>query len=221
MGDIVYMDLETTGLEPDRHDIWEIGLVWPDGSEELYHLWPDLETADRNALRISGFYRRTRGIAGVDVDEPVCNNANRTGPNGGGLFDAPPRWSDPIELAADLAPRLDDVNIHGMLPSFDAQFLDPFLRANGQAGAWHYHVVDLEPMIVGWLHGRRDAMQEMYGVDAVRRVEAEPPYRSDDLSIQLGVEPPTGRDRHTAFGDARWCRRVHAAITGVEVPALA
>jgi oligoribonuclease (3'-5' exoribonuclease) len=28
---VCFVDCETTGLDPDRHEIWEVGLITPDG----------------------------------------------------------------------------------------------------------------------------------------------------------------------------------------------
>ncbi|WP_267595513.1 hypothetical protein [Carbonactinospora thermoautotrophica] len=41
---LVFIDVETTGLEPDRHGVWEIGAIvrTEDGDHEyLWEVWPD------------------------------------------------------------------------------------------------------------------------------------------------------------------------------------
>lgn len=60
--DIAFVDLETTGLDPERHDIIEVGVVRVDGrtleviSELELRVVPErFETAETTALEISGF----------------------------------------------------------------------------------------------------------------------------------------------------------------------
>lgn len=40
------------------------------------------------------------------------------------------------------------------------------------------------------------------------------PWRSDELSRLIGVEPPGEAERHTALGDARWAARAWDAVMG-------
>lgn len=47
----------------------------------------------------------------------------------------------------------------------------------------------------------------------VRRREPDRrPWKSEDLSRRVGVEPPGEDERHTALGDARWAERIYNAI---------
>lgn len=80
------------------------------------------------------------------------------------------------------------------MPSFDDAFLKRFMLANGQArSTWHYHLIDVETLIAGKLGIR-------------------PPWKSDELSKAIGVEPPNDDERHTAIGDARWVKRMYEAV---------
>ncbi len=68
MTNIAAVDTETTGLDPSRHDVWEIAIIRPDlplGSttgpydlkrSTLIHTPPDLSKADPTSLRINRFY---------------------------------------------------------------------------------------------------------------------------------------------------------------------
>ena len=62
---IVFVDIETTGLDPHRHDVWEIAAIVRDpGQLDVEHCWmirPDLVASDPAALRISRYYQRTAG----------------------------------------------------------------------------------------------------------------------------------------------------------------
>jgi len=97
-------------------------------------------------------------------------------------------------VAERLARILDGAHLVGAVPSFDAAFLEPFLRRHGQAACWHYHLVDVEAMAAG-------------------NAQAEPPWNSEDLSRWVGVEPDQF-DRHTALGDARWAKAIYDAVLG-------
>lgn len=89
--------------------------------------------------------------------------------------------------------------------------LDPMLRRHGLIPAWSYHVVDVSAMALGWLNGR-GAAAEHGATDP--RLPVTPPWKSDDLSLMCGVEPPGEDDRHTALGDARWALRWYDKLTG-------
>lgn len=167
---LAFVDLETTGLDPKRHEIWEIALLV--GEEELHWYLPvDLTRADADALRISGFYERHPAV------------------RGGG------EWTPPgVEETATVIARVTaGAHLAGVNPAFDATFLGAFIRQNGQVPTWHYHLVDVLPLIAG--HFR-----------------LAPPWDSKDLSAVLRVEPPDGEERHTALGDARWARRMYEAV---------
>jgi hypothetical protein len=91
----------------------------------------------------------------------------------------------------------------GAVVSFDEERLRKLLRANGACPEWHYHLIDVEALAVGWIAG---ADQE-----AARLAL---PWKSDDLSRAIGVEPPSDEERHTALGDARWAKAIYEKIVG-------
>jgi DNA polymerase III epsilon subunit-like protein len=99
-----------------------------------------------------------------------------------------------VESRASAAESVAEITagkyIVGAVPSFDAGMLDPWLRRNGQCLSWHYHLICCEALAAGLLG-------------------QEPPWNSDDLSRNLGVEPT---DRHTALGDARWAKAMYEAV---------
>jgi hypothetical protein len=216
----VYLDVETTGLDPFVNEVWEVGFIEHSKDmgwlHRLYRVYPDLTTASPDALRISGFYDRTHDMRDpVNDDYAVGKNAYNlvdgfTGepearvPLGGFL------WSDPKALAALLAKTLIDRHVVGAVPWFDAalhgSFLSEFLRKNGQRLARHYHLIDVEAMAVGYLAGLRAG--RVMDVPKPRL-----PWDSDALSLALGVDPDQF-DRHSALGDARWAKALDDRITG-------
>lgn len=216
MTKICFLDLETTGLDPDRHEIWEIGLIlrvtadledgrtgWTD-AEYLWRIQPMLPTADPTGLRIGRFYERTAGMVGYRETE--CANLADRDPSEVCL-----PWSDPVALAGHLARMLDGAHIVGAVPSFDAAFLSRWLPAHGQAFTAHYHLIDVEAMAVGWLEGQAAAGRAEVDESITSGITL--PWNSNDLSKALGVDPDL-YERHTALGDARWVRDQYDAITG-------
>jgi len=204
---LCFLDLETTGLEPERHQIYEIGLVVRDpvsSDKDLEWTWwlpVDLGRADPNALKVGRFFERRP-------------NQSRT-------------WTGALQWAPDEAGKveevaLDDVassvmeltagaHLVGAVPSFDAAFLAYFLRDHRCCPAWHYHLVDVEALAAGWLAGMErftEGEPAELGIDYAR-----PPWSSNDLSRAVSVEP-SDFDRHTALGDARWARAIYDAVLG-------
>ena len=90
------------------------------------------------------------------------------------------------DVARNVARLLYGQHIVGAVPSFDASFLRQCMLTNGEAPTtWRYHLIDVEVLIAGKL-----------GIHA--------PWKSDELSRALGMQPPNDEDRHTAIGDTRW-----------------
>jgi hypothetical protein len=98
------------------------------------------------------------------------------------------------ETLADIESLTRGAHLVGAVPNFDADVIGTRMRANGICPSWHYHLQDFETLIVGYLCGRGDDPPSL-------------PWKSDELSQLVDVEPPTD-DRHSAIGDARWAVRV-------------
>lgn len=186
----VFADLETTGVSVDRHHLWEIGLIVRDDAGDREYCWqvrPDLSTADPMALKIGGYYRRSAvtqnspGVAWTIVSpdlpyDPTPGEVRRQRTVDG--------------LAADVARLLDGAVLAAANVAFDAAFLDKFLRANGHASAWDYHLLEIESYAAG-------------------AIGMAPPWKLDKLAAELGVTLP--EERHTALADARLARDVYDA----------
>ena len=192
-----FIDTETTGLHPDLHAPWEIAVIRrePDGveSETVIQISGlDMARADPMALQIGGYYerhpmalagRRLRGLAYVRE-----------------------------ETAAGRVEKLArDALFVGVNPAFDAAMLERMLRRNGYAPAWHYHLIDLPALALGWLAGRYSTQNRVAGYWGSDDRAA---LKSDDLSLACGIDPGD-YERHTALGDARWTRDWHDHLLGV------
>lgn len=189
---VIFCDTETTGLDPDRHEIWELALITEEGREYCWQLPVDLARADPTGLRVGRFYERRRAISGLSHVQSL-HRVMYPAREGQEL-----KWDAvglPVAYTAEtVALMLDGCHIVGAVPSFDAAFLTRWLNAHGQAATWHYHLVDVEALAAG-------------------RLGAEPPWNSEDLSRGVGVDPEQF-DRHTALGDARWARAIYEAVLG-------
>lgn len=209
MTPIAFVDTETDGLHPDRK-AWEVAVIRRDdtGAERTLHVMVqiDLATSDPFALRVGDFYGRHplgRWLATMPPDK-----TNR------GLWDLPPQpaasrseheYHEVPYVAAAHAALLvarwtHGAHIVGAVPNFDTEVFDRMLRAAGVAPAHHHHLIDVEALAVGYLRARGEAVSL--------------PWKSDDLSRAVGVEPPSDGYRHTALGDARWAMEIYDRIMG-------
>jgi DNA polymerase III epsilon subunit-like protein len=205
-GQIVCLDTETTGTDPERHEVWEIGAVVRDSvdyaGEWLWQVKPDLAAADPSALRVNRYYQR-HAFHGLMYDATsVCLTS--------------PWWTEEErqksrarrESRQDIAETLAHILAGGVVfaanPAFDLTFLGKFLRRHGQCGVWDYHVGDIGSIAHGYLHGRGGGEPAALSL----------PWKSDRLAAACGVEPAADEDRHTALGDARWVARWYDTITG-------
>lgn len=179
---VAFIDTETTGLDPVKHRIWEIAIILPDGPEAGEHCW------------------QVRVPPGYDVDQWVLDNT---------------RFSqdynrDTAETVTETVLRFTELlngrHLVGAVPSFDEErmrgMLVDFFYPQPIHLPWHYHLIDVEALAVGWLAARGETV--------------ELPWDSDELSRLVGVIPPEGDDRHTALADARWAKAIYDRIVGGE-----
>jgi DNA polymerase III epsilon subunit-like protein len=191
MSKLVFIDTETTSLRHDRR-AWEIGLIvrgvgHPLDAEHHWFIDPadlDLGNADVMSLKIGKFYdRHPHGKGAV------------------GGFDSEAAALKRVESLTRGA------HLVGAVPNFDADVLSARMRANGICPSWHYHLIDVEALMVGYL-----AAKGQWPGPGVNELDALP-WKSDDLAAAVGVLIREG-DRHTALGDARWARDIYDAVTG-------
>jgi DNA polymerase III epsilon subunit-like protein len=201
---IVFVDTETTSLRPDRR-AWDVALIIREpGQEDREHQWfvtaedIDLGNADPFALRIGHFYERHPGGQTADYfvegDEPE-----------GFVM----RQVEILTRGAHLV---------GAVPNFDADVLGTRMRAHGVLPSWHYHLQDVETLAVGYLTALKAFVPESPEIAGLTPGQlatlGDLPWDSEFLSVALGVPVPSGADRHTAIGDARWARDMYDAVMG-------
>jgi len=206
MTPLVFLDTETTGLHPDRQ-VWEVGMIRrdDDGERELqFFVDVDLSNADPFGLSVGRFYQRHptgKFVSGGEVSPEVYYESN-------------PRDNGHIvgkhQAAKVVASWTHGAHIVGAVPSFDTISLDALLRKHEHIPAWHYHLIDVENLAIGWLAGQRAGGYEL-------RDEAgdlTPPWDSRKLAAALGLPPQPEEDKHTALGDARWAMALYDRVMG-------
>ena len=198
---LCFLDTETTSLRPDRR-AWDIAIIAREpGRPDVEHYWLiderelDLGNADPMALKIGRFserhpnYRLDRESTGTDTESE---------------YDAL-RLVEAITRGAHLV---------GAVVSFDADVLGTRMRANGICPSWHYHLIDVEALAIGYLSASAAFGQSPSGIKRQEiRDLITPPWKSDDLSAALGITVSED-ERHTALGDARWAMRIYDAVMG-------
>lgn len=193
-GIVAFVDTETTGLHPDLHEIYEVGLILPDGTGHRWWLPVDLAKADPFALEIGKFHERhPHGYSYRTEPEAECRSFIDHG------------LMEPAAFALQFSFLTFRRHIAGAVVSFDAERLARLLRRHGRSPDWHYHIIDVEALAVGYIAGRDGRA----GVDA--HFVTEPPWSSDDLNEALGIKV-SETDRHTALGDCRWAQAIYQKV---------
>lgn len=191
---ICFIDTETTSLRPDRR-AWEVGLIVrePD-APDAEHLWYvddrdlDLGNADLMALKIGRYHDRHPDVLfAANPHHTIANVA---------------RCRSERDVMAEVERLTRGAHLVGAVPSFDAEVLAARMRAHGICPSWHYHLIDVEALAVGYL---ASVPPGPGGADL------ELPWDSDALSAALGVTV-SDDERHTALGDARWARAIWDAV---------
>lgn len=171
---ILFCDTETTGLALSD-DIWEFAAIRreTDGTETEHHLF-------------------------IEHDGHKCQDLPESF-----RVDHQRRWRDDHSVTRRFAAAAinkitgDRPHVVGAVPNFDTERLALLLRAHGYEPNWHYHLIDVENLAVGWLAARGHAVAL--------------PWDSDAISAACGVVVPI-EERHTAMGDARWARALYDAV---------
>ncbi|MBL1108015.1 hypothetical protein JK361_26080 [Streptomyces sp. 5-8] len=187
MTTIAFVDCETTHLEAEIGEAWEVAVILRQqnagrttDTEYVWQFTIDQAAADPEALRI-GRYRERHLV------DPSWGAAF-TGP--GPVL--PCSRSSAIEAIASM---LSGAVLVGSNPGFDDRFLRKLLGPG--SARWHYRPYDIVQLA---------AMK--VGVE----VAGPLPWSSRKLSHAVGVEPPNEETAHTALGDARWARAVYDAV---------
>lgn len=197
MPKVVSVDVETTGLYPGIHEVWEVGIVPVDsGKEHMYYQFQptELESSEPTALRISKFYRdfdwigdprycRDMLVEGVIKDEEEETES----PSGHKAL------TGAAEACWRIAKELTDATIMGLNPHFDAAHMEALLHKHGHSPTWSHRFLDLGSYAAGaW-----GAKNTLSGSAVAERMEAH------------GI---VNEGLHNAYADAKWNVDAYNAI---------
>jgi hypothetical protein len=199
MSDIVFMDTETLGLDIDS-PIWEFAAIrrrtLEDGSHKEHELHiqihhyakPWLEGSQALPAEFADDYRK-RFTAGEAYGKSGAAEV----------------------IAGFMAGR---PHIVGAVPDFDTSRIRHQLLAPARIpDPWHYHLIDIENVVVGYLVGVGKQAVNDGILPELDMSLVSPPWSSDDLSRAVGVNPEDF-ERHTAMGDVRWVMAQWDAVMG-------
>lgn len=217
MGDqpmrLAFVDIETTSLDRETAEVWDIAIITrdpgPNGDRtQTWTWWPDLTQASPDSLRITGFYQRMYELG---LSRPgLVRYTDSRGSGGEGL-------TAELTAAEEVARTLTGAFFVAAVPDFDAHHLGRWLRSFEHVGAHHYHLADVESMVVGYLRGAFQAGQtcahEPHDEQDVSWPIARPPWNHGQLCKAVGIDPDA-YERHTALGDARCVRDVWDTVMG-------
>lgn len=195
MTDIVFMDTETLGLDIDA-PIWEFAAI------RRHFKSPEAAAATGFAVTEHEFHIQIHHhpdpwLTGPDAlpEEFAADYRARFAPS-----DALGQSAAACLIASFLSGR---PHIIGAVPSFDTERIrHQLLRPFSIPDPWHYHLIDVENIVAGYLRGR-NLLPAM-------------PWKSDQLSLAAGVDPAEF-DRHTAMGDVLWTRAQWDAVIGADI----
>lgn len=212
----IFIDCETTGLDPTRHEPWEIAMVirldqddrklidldnlnqhgvagWISESDLSFVVQLPLlkpENADPMALRINGYYDRCV-YAYKDV-----------------IFDA---YHVSMSKMKVLHRFLDGAEIVANNPGFDMAMIQERFRVFNLAPMWDYRLVDVRSMASGYL-----CALSVHGGDTTDEMIRKAALSNDTklLSKACGVKPPDPFWAHEALPDTLWVREWYDVLCG-------
>jgi|SRR5665213_868650 len=185
-GALCFVDCETTGLDPECHEMWEVGAVVRYSTadhggymEEQRHWFLSpwhLETATPEALAIGGFFER----------HPYGDNFASDG-----LVQLQ-KIANPHDFSRDFEKLTRGATLVGANVRFDERFLGDYLRRYHRVPGWYFRMCDVEAMVQGYM-----GLTKPTGLAKCANL----------LEV-----PTTGLELHTALDDALLARDVYDAV---------
>jgi hypothetical protein len=207
---LLFLDSESTGLDPVIHVPWEVAAV-------------RAEHTDDGRLVVLGSYEAMIGLSPYQhaTADPVALDVGRFHERHRVRADGNSRPRSIGRVAREIDDLCDDKPLLvGANPNFDERMVGDLLRRCGVSPRWYYRSIDVTTLVVGHLTGFLDG-QSLGRTDTARENmwrarQAPPKWKSDDISRSVGVDPEKF-DRHTAMGDVRWCMAQYARVFALQI----
>lgn len=200
---LVFLDTETTELDPDDRRPWEIAMIRRpamNGEDRITLLVSDvdLSRANERSLKVGRFDERHMRLEDIAFHQP------------------PPRQTMVVTEATAARIVYDwtrGAYLIGIVPDFDAWTLDRMLRRHGLFPRWNHRLICARTLAVGWLHGLAAHGHSSLACSETPNCDRDQmpigmPWDSEAITKALGVEPPTEDELHTAMGDTLWAQRL-------------
>jgi DNA polymerase III epsilon subunit-like protein len=212
MTKLVFIDTETLGLDPERHELWEVAMIVREDGTDTEWVWQfevrHLGDADPIALRINRYHERAwpDGFTIDDYDCRVIQEKTNIYLPWDQMTEEDKYTIDSYKMRAwaqHFVKLTYDAHFFGIVPSFDEERLHTLVRNNNQTPMWHYQVHDVEDM--AWAYLRATHPDVEFGL----------PLSGKKLLSTLDLDY-NSYDRHTALGDARMARDVYDKVMSKE-----
>ena len=211
---LAFVDCETTGLDPDRHEVWEIAVI---AAEHEPRRVESDDQGTSGVLRVTDEWRRQMQPSHLHQADPIALRIGR-------YWERRDDHVIPYLHHPHVALSVEELTrgriMVGAVPSFDAAFLSRLLHEHNLPAGWHYQLLDVETLVAGYIAGLtgHPDVTEAWDRDGrlVHHDDAIPPWNSDRLLGRVGAIVRDD-DRHTALGDARWAMKAYAAVFNLRV----
>jgi len=207
-GTLAFVDVETTGVHPDRR-AWEIGVILrhPGAATiEQFHCFIDiahleLGDADHRALQVGRFHTRHPQMT---TRPDVVDH----------LFGAPVGVLAEYDAMRHVEWLTRGAQLVGWNVTFDAQTFDARLRAMGISPSFDYHHIEVSSLAAGFIIGEHQGRTGgPLPEDAFPR-----PWSAKTVRHVLGLQEPDADVTHTALGDARWTMEMFDYVIDPQKP---
>jgi oligoribonuclease (3'-5' exoribonuclease) len=164
---ILFVDLETTGLDVGTCEIFEIAIIEENGKEWCWSIEPSqyaLDLMNSETARLTRYYERT------------------THPDW--VWSARKDTRKELEVARQVSALLDGAHVIGICPNFDLVFLAAWLQRS-QIN-WYYQPIDVEVLAAGFMIGRGIPITLPLDSNQLERVLGVAPPEKHELHTALG-----------------------------------
>jgi len=180
---VAFVDIETTGLDPETDHIWEIAVI----VDNIEHCWqqmlPEMHDGEPDWGCVSDWVLDNTQIRDVYNHEKALH---------------------PMSSVARFVELVKGRHLVGACPWFDSERLHRVLLQQFDGGPrglpWHHHLIDIEQLMFATL------------IFADPTFVPVLPYDISDMCARIGVNSDEFIPKHSALVDTRWAKTVFERI---------